>query len=133
MARLLLFFLFMALAPLFLPAQEVLVNEGPSVSDLMNTWVAANRKNTGIDGWRVQVLSTTDRVQADAAKLKFSSEFPAIYADWVHEKPYYKVRVGACRTRMEALALINEIKDYYPGAYPAKDTRIHPRDFLRKQ
>ena len=130
--RFLLYF-FLAFAPLLLPAQEIQVNEGPSVGDLMNTWVAANRKNNGIDGWRVQVLSTTDRVQADAAKLKFSSEFPAIYADWVHEKPYYKVRVGACRTRMEALALINEIKDYYPGAYPAKDTRIHPRDFLRKQ
>lgn len=128
-----LFFWLLILAPGFLSAQEVLVNETPAVTDLVRAWTGSNHKNAHIDGWRVQILSTTDRQQADAAKLRFGNEFPALYADWVHEKPYYKVRVGACHTRMEALALIAEIKDFYPGAYPAKDPKIHPRDFLSKQ
>ncbi len=114
-------------------AQEIQMNEEARIGDLVKGWIAANRKNARIEGWRVQILSTTDRQLADAAKLKFQSEFPGIYADWAHEKPYYKLRVGACRNRMEAMALLADLKDFYPGAYVAKDTNIHPRDFLTRQ
>jgi SPOR domain len=131
MRALLLFFLWMTTTAV--PAQDIQVNEEPRAGELTRAWIAANRKNAHIEGWRVQILSTTDRQQADAAKLKFQSEFPGTYADWVHEKPYYKLRVGACRNKMEAMALLNDLKDYYPGAYVAKDTNIHPRDFLNRQ
>lgn len=114
-------------------AQEIQVNEEPRVSELVRAWVADNHKNAHIEGWRVQILSTTDRQQADATKLQFQAGFPGIFADWVHEKPYYKLRVGACRNRMEAMALLNDLKDDYPGAYLAKDINIHPRDFLTRQ
>jgi len=116
-----------------LTAQEIQVNEEPRVSDVVKAWINGNRKNADIEGWRVQILSTTDRQQADSEKIRFQSSFPEMYADWTHEKPYYKLRVGACRNRMEAMALLNDLKDYYPGAYVAQDKHIHPRDFLTKQ
>lgn len=113
-------------------AQEIQVNEEPRVGEIVRAWTSANRKNARIEGWRVQILSTTDRQQADATKLEFQAAFPGVFADWVHEKPYYKLRVGACRSRMEAMALLNDLKDFYPGAYLAKDINIHPRDFLTR-
>lgn len=119
--------------PIALAAQEIQVNEDPKVSDVVKAWINGNRKNANIEGWRVQILSTTDRQQAEIEKTKFQSTFPDMYADWTHEKPYYKLRVGACRNRMEAMALLNDLKDYYPGAYVAQDKNIHPRDFLSKQ
>jgi hypothetical protein len=114
-------------------AQEIQINEGPKIGAMMRTWSSNNFKNAKIDGWRVQVLSTTDRQEAEAAKLRVASEFPDYYVDWLNDKPYYKLRVGACRTRTEALGLVSILKDFYPNAYPAQDNNIHPRDFLNKQ
>ena len=83
-----------------------------------------------MEGWRVQLLSSTDRQGVEAGKSRFLNLYPTVPADWVHEKPYYKLRVGAFRTRQEALSFVMELKDAFPGAYPAKDPNIHPRDFL---
>lgn len=122
--------LFMAVLPAFSRAQEVQLNIDPAIEQLVKTWVNQNRANPRIEGWRLQILSTTDRQKIEAGKYQFLNLYPAIPAEWVHEKPYYKLRVGAFHTRQEAMSFLSEIKDSYPGAYPAKDPNIHPRNFL---
>lgn len=113
-----------------LNAQEIQFNVDPAIDQLIRNWVYQNRTNPGIDGWRLQLLSTTDRSRVEAGKTEFLNRFPTIPADWVHEQPYYKLRVGAFLTRQEALAFLPQLNAYYTGAYPARDTNIHPRDFL---
>mgnify|MGYP001307796718 FL=1 len=120
----------MAVLPAFSRAQEVQLNIDPAIEQLVKTWVNQNRANPRIEGWRLQILSTTDRQKIEAGKYQFLNLYPAIPAEWVHEKPYYKLRVGAFHTRQEAMSFLSEIKDSYPGAYPAKDPNIHPRNFL---
>lgn len=110
--------------------QDVQLNLDPAVAQLVRAWVSQNRVNPGIDGWRLQLMSTTDRSRVEAGKMQFLSLYPTIPADWIHEKPYYKLRVGAFHTRQEAQAFLTLLKDTYPGAYPARDPSIHPRDFL---
>jgi hypothetical protein len=111
-------------------AQEVQLNEPAAITALSRAWVDANRADPRISGWRVQVMASTDRQQVDDGRTRFRTYFPGVPADWIHEKPYYKLRVGAFRTRMEALAFIGTLSDVFPGAYPAKDSNIHPRLFL---
>jgi len=123
--------LFILAAALQSQAQEVQINEDPDAGQLFETWVRANRALPEVAGWRVQLMSTTDRPKVEEAQARFKLLFPEVPADWVHERPYYKLRVGAFRSRAEALAFMAEtLKDSYPGAYPAKDDHIHPRDFL---
>lgn len=112
-------------------AQEIQVNEAPAVTQLCRNWVNNNRATPRVEGWRAQILSTTDRQQADEARNRFRLAYPEVPADWVHEKPYYKLRAGAFRSRLEAVAFISQLIDF-PGAYPAKDAGIHPRDFLER-
>ncbi len=132
--RLIFVFLFFVLAAAPGFAQEVQLNEDPEAAQLFQAWVRANRANPAVSGWRVQLMSTTDRSNIEEAKSRFRLLYPDVPADWVHERPYYKLRVGAFRSRAEALAFIAEqLKDSYPGAYPAQDERIHPRDFLTQQ
>lgn len=116
--------------PVFANAQEVQLNIDPAIEQLVKNWVNQNRVNPRIEGWRLQILSTTDRQRVEAGKTQFLNLYPDIPADWVHEKPYYKLRVGAFYSRQEAMSFLAEIKDSYPGAYPAKDPNIHPRNFL---
>lgn len=122
---------FIHLLSFSLKGQEVQVNEDPKIVQLTKTWVNNNRATPHISGWRVQIMATTDRLQVESARSRFRNEYPEVAADWVLEKPYYKLRVGAYRSKQEALAFISELTGW-PGAYPAKDANIHPRDFLEQ-
>lgn len=110
-------------------AQEVQLNEEAGIARLMSAWVNNNRVAPKIEGWRVQIMSGTDRQLVEEGRNQFRLRYPEVPADWVHEKPYYKLRVGAFRSKQEALVFISTLTGY-PGAYPAKDPNIHPRDFL---
>lgn len=112
-----------------LHAQEIQINEDPKITQLMRNWVNNNRATPHIEGWRVQLMASTDRLQVEDGRTRFRTYYPEIPADWVHEKPYYKLRVGAFRSRLEAMAFIGQLTEF-PGAYPARDLHIHPRDFL---
>lgn len=114
----------------FAGAQTVQVNADPAVEQLVRIWVAQNRANPRMEGWRIQIMSSTDRQRVEAGKTQFLNLHPEMAADWVHEKPYYKLRVGAFLTRQEALSTLILLKDTYPDAYPTRDNNIHPRDFL---
>jgi hypothetical protein len=110
-------------------AQEVQLNEPSEITQMVKAWANFNRTNPRVDGWRVQIMASTDRTQVESGKTRFESLYPHTPADWIHEKPYYKLRVGAFRSRQEAIAFISGLAEF-PGAYPAKDPNIHPRDFL---
>ncbi len=112
-------------------AQAVQINEALKVTQLMDAWVNANRANPGIEGWRVQIMASTDRTQVEQGRTRFRSEYPEVAANWVQEQPYYKLRVGAFRTKRDALTFISTLTGW-AGAYPAKDPNIHPRDFLEQ-
>ena len=111
-------------------AQEVQINETPAVAELYKTWTNQNRTNPHMEGWRVQIMASTDRPQVEEGRLRFRTAYPEVHAEMVHEKPYYKLKEGAFKSRLEALAFIATIPEF-AGAYPSKDSQIHPRDFLK--
>lgn len=112
-------------------SQEIQVNEPPKVAQLMSAWVAANRAEPRMEGWRVQIAASTDRAQIEQNRNRFRLDHPEVAANTVQEQPYYKLRVGAFRSKQEALSFIATLADW-PGAYPVKDSKIHPRDFLEQ-
>jgi hypothetical protein len=116
-------------SPVF--SQEIQINEDPKVTQLLKAWVNENRSDPQIAGWRVQIMASTDRQEVEQGRTRFRTVYPDVSANSVQEKPYYKLRVGAFRTKQEALAFISELSGWQ-GAYPAKDAHIHPRDFLEQ-
>ncbi|MFN0034616.1 MAG: SPOR domain-containing protein [Saprospiraceae bacterium] len=112
-------------------AQEIQLNEDPKVAQLMASWMNANRAEPRVEGWRVQIMASTDRTQVEQGRILFRTDYPDVAANWVQEQPYYKLRVGAFRSKQEALAFIAALTGWV-GAYPVKDSKIHPRDFLEQ-
>lgn len=110
-------------------AQEIQINEDPRVSQLVKNWTNGNWANPRTEGWRVQIMASPYRQQVEDGRNLFRVRYPDVPAEWTHEKPYYKLRVGAFRNKLEALAFIASLTDY-AGAYPIKEANIHPRDFL---
>lgn len=111
-------------------AQEVTINEDSELTRMIARYTELNRSSTQLSGWRVQLLSTTDRRQIDAMRKDLSTRYPNLYVKWEHVEPYYKLSAGAFSNRFEAYALKEKLKNEYPGAYPTKDKNIKPRELM---
>ena len=101
-------------------AQSITIEEDYPIGDMMRKYVSNNKAQTVLAGFRIQLLATTDRQKVELAMRKFQSLYPSINVDWEHNKPYYKLRAGAYRTRLEAIRALKEFKKAYPGAYTAQ-------------
>ena len=116
-----------------LAAQEIQINEPPIITKMTDRWAEINRAAPGIEGWRVQLFSSTDRKKVEEAKAAFLTNYPTVPCDWVQEKPYYKLRAGAFATKLETMRLIRDLQADYPAAYATKDRSIPASDFVDMQ
>ncbi len=109
---------------------QVKVFETPPVMDIMQRYTAQNKSSMGELGWRVQILSTTDRREMENEKQKFMNLYPHLSVSWDYKAPYYRLRVGAFKKKIETAGMIFQIKKDYPAALPVKDDEIKPVEFL---
>lgn len=112
-----------------LAQRSINVQMDSGVKALYSVFVEQNQGSQQIDGWRLQILATTDRQQLESALQRFKNDYPSIRVDWVHSKPYYKLRAGAFASRSEAERLKYVLSKDYSGLYPVKD-KINERELL---
>lgn len=122
-----LLFIFFAVS---LSAQNISVNTSSEVKMVMDRYGAENRMSTFVEGWRIQVVSSTDRRKIEEVKKTFIQKFPNIPIKMEHTPPYYKIRAGAFQTKLDAMGLLYTIKQEVPGAYPTKDIKIKPAEMV---
>lgn len=103
----------------------------PAIASLMKRYVDTNKSTKTLDGWRIQLVATTDRTKVEDALQKFQSLYPNIPADWMQSKPYYKLRAGAFTKKRDAIALQYQLKADYPTAYPVQDSEIKPEELIK--
>ncbi len=114
----------------YLAAQNVVINEDYQVAQMINRHIEANKSRSVMDGWRIQILSTSDRSKVEEMKSKFRATFPQYVVDWIHIKPNYKLRAGAFSTKLDAMEALNQIKKAFPSAYTAKVRDMNPREIV---
>ena len=120
-------------------AQNITVNEDPIITKMMFLFVGkaipTNPGNTVtpiggttlpvvpqvIDGFRIQILASTDRRQVEAGQSTFASRYPGTFVTWQQAKPYYRLRVGAFNSRSDAMHYLQSIRRDYPDAYIVPD------------
>lgn len=126
----LLFFLFLTAAPAVLPAQTVSITTEPGIDQLLGLFMDQSEAETKVDGWRVQILATTDRNRLNTVESEFKVNYPSVPVDWVHTKPYYKLRAGAFQTKQEAERLKFTLNRQFEGVYLVKD-QVGESELLR--
>ncbi len=117
----------------FYPAfsQNTTIKEDPMITRMMEKFIENNKSRTSIEGWRLQILATTDREKLEQVMETFNYLYPNIPTNWVHNRPYYKLRAGAFLTKLEALRLKYLLQTEYPGSYPVKDQDIKPAELMK--
>jgi len=125
-----LFILLLSVYSNVIVCQNITVTESSDVQILMDRYGADNRMSTFVDGWRIQIVSSTDRRKTTEMKSTFIQKFPNIPITTEHTPPYYKIRAGAFKTKLDAMSLLYIIKQEVPGAYPTKDNKIRPSEIV---
>ncbi len=72
-----------------------------------------NRVNKTISGYRIQIFSGNERNNANNIKTRFLKLYPNQTAYLAYQQPYFKIRVGDFRTRLEAKLFYNKIKEEF--------------------
>jgi Fe-S cluster biosynthesis and repair protein YggX len=105
-----------------LSAQYINIQEDPSISELMSKYMEWEKEQTRVNGWRIQIINTDDRRKMEKALSDFRFNYPDIkYTTWKQVSPYYKVIVGAFDSKLDALAVLQDIKSDFPSAIPIID------------
>ncbi len=96
--------------PMSLDDYNIVVKPKPSESDILaapivSSSLPADTSDSNapemVDGFRVQIISTTDEITArEIRKHAILKQDMDVYL--IFDSPYYKVRVGNCLTRSEA-------------------------------
>ncbi len=69
-----------------------------------------NSINQTINGYRIQLFSGNERNNANNIKTKFLRLYPDQTAYLAYNQPYFKIRVGDFRTKLDAKLFYNKIK-----------------------
>jgi len=120
--------LFICLAFALQAQGTITVEAQPNIEAMMQRYTEINRGQQYVDGWRIQLVATTDRQKVEREKQRFQDLHPGVAVDWTHVAPYYRLRAGAFITKLEATQMMYRLKRDYSSAYPVKDKRIQPSE-----
>ncbi len=93
------------------------------IDTLLQLHVLQNKKFPVLPGYRIQIYKESGNTALDKAltiRDKFEKRFN-VPAYITFNEPYYRVRVGDFRTRLEAIRFLEKIKRTYPLAWEIKD------------
>lgn len=70
-----------------------------------------NRIANVVDGYRIQLFSGSERNNANALKTKFLKLYPETPVYLIYQQPYFKLRVGDYRTKIEAQQIFYKLQN----------------------
>lgn len=92
------------------------------VNELVLKHILINEaKKEKIKGYRVQIHFGSEKAKAIEVKTKFSTQYNSIRSYLDYQQPYFKIRIGDFRTKLEAYKLLQEITIDFPGAFVVSD------------
>ena len=123
------FFLFILLPFLSVSQTDTTLSENGSITSIneeeINTLVRKYenilKARNGAEGWRVQLMFKAKKEEITQLKIAFIKLYPEIPSYLKYETPYYRIRVGNCRTKLEAIKIKHQISKHFPSAYPVPE------------
>lgn len=117
-----LFFVFFCGLNVFLYGQsQVQYDKEPIIDTIEQAYQRAWKSVKGIDGYRIQLVASSTRKNAQNVYNEFTTSFPEVSAYLSYMEPTFRVRVGNLKNRIEAYRFLMRIQYQFPGAFITKD------------
>ena len=86
--------------------------------------ISQNMNSSGVPGYRIRIYSESGlgaKQEQQQVRARFLSLYPGIDAYNRYDEPYFKIYVGDCRTRSDALKLHDRINRDFPNSFIQED------------
>ena len=107
---------------------EPSVQQSDRVRSGFDKHLRANR-DKAIHGYRVRIFFDNKQDARSASEqtvARFRQTHPGVTVYRSYTAPFFKVTVGDCRTRSEAMQLLQAVRGDYPSAFVIKETISYP-------
>ncbi|MDH7462257.1 SPOR domain-containing protein [Chitinophagaceae bacterium 26-R-25] len=123
------FVMFMICTVFYANAQNttsVAVKKDPRIDMLIKKQMQINEATTrasrsSAQGFRIQVINTSDRNKAIAVKTKVYELYPDLKAYLLYQAPYFRLRVGNFKTQDEAMAYQKKLAKQFDNTIVVRD------------
>lgn len=133
----LIFILFIAFVSSHLLANDtIIIRKDPRFDVLASKQAAINKRGSLLTsagfykGYRIQLISSTNRDQANNIKTDALKRFPDEKAYLLYNSPYFKVRMGNFIKKEDAEKFRQKLNKFYPSGVYVVDDAIEytPKD-----
>lgn len=96
----------------------------PDVDSLVALHMAYNQEFPEFSGYRIQLMMESGNhalTESEELVAEFSEKYPEVGSYITFREPYYRVRIGDFRTRLEAENFLSKITRKYPSAWVIQD------------
>jgi hypothetical protein len=100
------------------------IHADPRIAELVDLHITYSEEFPLIDGYRIQLEMSSGNAALDKLneiKTEFEEKYPETKTYIIFREPYYRLRIGDFRTRLEAVEFLDRIKRDYPHAWVIKD------------
>lgn len=97
------------------------VYQDTSINVLLYKYKEYNTTREFAEGYRIQIMYTDIRDDVYKAKAAMYVEFPELNPYVEYEQPYFKLRLGDFKTRLEATYYLQKVIPIYSGAFIVHD------------
>jgi SPOR domain len=107
---------------------SIVIHKDPRIDLLVKKQIEVNEETTRnarrfVSGYRIQVINTSDRNAAIAAKTKIYQLFPELKAYLLYQSPYFRLRVGNFKDKEEAEDYRKALASEFPNSvFLVRDT-----------
>ena len=109
---------------------DVQIIQDVRIDTLLAKHKTLNEYNPDIEGWRIEIFfesGNNSKRLAIEAQSAFISKYTEVPTHLIFQEPYYKVRVGDYRSRLEAEEFMKKISGSYPNAFVVKGEIDFPK------
>lgn len=103
---------------------SVTIVQDPIIEQIQNSYIKAWNKVGETNGYKIQIVAvsgTNSKNTAESERTAFLNTFPEIPAYLSYAEPYFRIRIGDFKTRLEAYKALLDIQTFYPNAYIVPD------------
>jgi len=115
--------LFCAVSLFIFSQDSISITENTTIAstcNLLHTIDLHTKKNdntTEIKGYRIQIISDNQKDKVYAQKAKVYQHFSEFKSYLKYVQPYYKLRIGDFKTRLEARNYLERVIKVFPSAF----------------
>jgi hypothetical protein len=102
-------------------SDKVVMKGDCDINFLLNAHYDKNKNCDVAEGYRVQIMNSSNRDEVYAKKSEVYFHFANFKGYIVYDQPYYKLRIGDFLTKLEARKYLDEIITVFPTAFLVRD------------